>query len=86
MLDGLPLRVLDSLVRTGDAVAENPRIQRPTGVDVLFAEVGVAVRVFFDELFDRNCVPTLLHLLGCLFVIRCKKPGIQWFLGLRVWR
>src|SRR5208283_745763 len=47
MLDGLALRILESVARSGDAVAHNPGIQRPTGMDVLLPEVGVAIGVAF---------------------------------------
>ena len=40
-----PLRILVGFVRAGDAVAHDPGIYRPTGVDVFLAEVGVALRV-----------------------------------------
>ena len=46
VLDGLALGVLESVIRTGDAVAEQPGIHRPTGMNVRFAEVSVAVGVF----------------------------------------
>ena len=45
VLDGLALGVLQSVRRAGDAVAHHPRVDRPAGVDVLLAEVGVALRI-----------------------------------------
>src|SRR5262245_65562083 len=45
MLDRLALEVLVRVAGIGDAVPEEPRVERPTRVDVGFAEVGVAERV-----------------------------------------
>ena len=45
VLDGLALRVLVGVGRAGDAVAHHPGIDRPAGVKVRLAEVGVALRV-----------------------------------------
>ena len=50
MLDGLPLRVFESIVRAGDPVPHHPCIQRPTRVNVLLAKVGVAVGILLDTL------------------------------------
>ena len=45
VLDGLALGVLQRVRRAGDAVPHHPRVDRPAGVDVLLAEVGVAVGI-----------------------------------------
>jgi hypothetical protein len=45
VLDGLALEILVGLAGIGDAVAEEPGIQRPAGVDVGLTEVGLAVGI-----------------------------------------
>src|SRR5262245_61205575 len=45
MLDRLALEVLVRVAWIGEVVPEEPRVERPTRVDVGFAEVGVAERV-----------------------------------------
>jgi hypothetical protein len=45
MFDRLTLEVLVRVARIGEVVPEEPRVERPTGVDVGFTEVGVAERV-----------------------------------------
>jgi len=72
------------VISTGDAVAESLRIQRPTGVDVLFAEVGVAVEDSFRRALRSEQRPHLVAPAG-VPVICCTKPG-QWFLRLRARR
>ena len=62
MLDGLALCVLQSLARPGHAIAHHPGIHRPTRVDVLLAEVSVAIGIFFNPLFGRSCSARLLRL------------------------
>ena len=63
MLDGLALRVLQSLARPGHAIAHHPGIHRPTRVDVLLAEVSVAIGIFLNPLFGGSRGARLL----CLF-------------------
>ena len=67
MLDGLALSILEGVVGSGEAVAHEPGIHRPTGVDVFFAEVGVAVGILFDALLGlcRSGSAGLLRLFGC---------------------
>src|ERR1019366_2749886 len=52
MLDGLALSILEGVIRSGEAVAHEPRIYGPTGVDVLLTEVGVAIRVGLRRLLS----------------------------------
>lgn len=52
MLDGLALGVLQSVVRAGDAVSHDPRVDRPASVNVRLAEIGVALRIAL-----RGCLP-----------------------------
>ena len=53
MLDYLALRILEGLIGPGDAVAHDPCVHRPTGVDVGLAEVGVALGIRLAE--RRQC-------------------------------
>ena len=69
VLDDLPLRVLEGIVGPGDAVTHDPGIQRPTGVDVLFPEVGIAVGVFLDALFGCGCLRASASLWGGLRLV-----------------
>lgn len=75
--DGLTLRVLVGLVRAGEAVAHQPGIDRPTGVDVRFAEAGVAIGVVLNPLRGpegcdwRRRRRLLAHVAG-VWLLRCR--------------
>ena len=45
VLDGLALSVLQGVVGAGGAVAHDPRVDRPAGVNVGFAEICVTLRI-----------------------------------------
>jgi hypothetical protein len=45
MFDRLTLEVLVRVAGIGEVVPEEPRVERPTRVDVGFTEVGVALRI-----------------------------------------
>ena len=49
MLDGLALGILEGLIGPGEAVAHDPGVHRPTGVNVGLAEVGVAIGIRLGE-------------------------------------
>jgi len=46
VLDGLALEILVGVRRIGQAITEQPSVERPACVDVRFTEVGVAIGVF----------------------------------------
>src|SRR5262249_38286641 len=58
VLDRLALEVFVGVSRTGDAIPTQPSIQRPTGMNMRFAEVGVALGVRLGEdrcALQRRC-------------------------------
>ena len=78
MLDGLALRILQSIVRSSEAVAHQPGVYRPTSVDVFIAEVGVAIGIGLGLLSIRR-LASLTSRLWRVVPSRtfCKKPGRQ---------
>ena len=48
VLDGFALCVMEGISRAGEAVAHEPGIHRPAGVDVFLAEVCVAIRILLE--------------------------------------
>src|SRR5271165_3114306 len=54
MLDYLALRILVGLIGPRDAVAHDPCVHRPTGVDVGLPEVGVAIGIRVGKCRQRR--------------------------------
>jgi hypothetical protein len=70
VLDGLTLRVLQGVIGAGDAVTEDPRIDRPTGVDVLLAEEALRSGFFSTRSSDGAAPPGCCACSGALDLLQ----------------